>query len=177
MAKAALVDGLVNDALTLLAAFEDESDDEATRPSAAWPSWPAKTSNKTTTAPGRSPSKVATDRVISTVDPEARHMHKSRSEYRDGYKAHIAVEPETGLVDRGHRHPGQRLGRQDRTRLVDLEPDGLEVLADSAYGSGETRAHLRAHGHRQLIKPIPLRRAVRGGFTVTISPSITKRAR
>ena len=25
-------------------------------------------------------------------------MHKSRSEYRDGYKAHIAIEPETGLV-------------------------------------------------------------------------------
>ena len=42
--------------------------------------------------------RVAPDRIISTVDPEARHMHKSRSEYRDGYKAHIAIEPETGLV-------------------------------------------------------------------------------
>jgi transposase len=30
--------------------------------------------------------KVAADRVISTVDPEARHAHKSRSSYRDGYK-------------------------------------------------------------------------------------------
>ena len=42
--------------------------------------------------------KVAADRVISTVDPDARHMQKSRSSYRDGYKAHLAVEPETGLV-------------------------------------------------------------------------------
>ena len=42
--------------------------------------------------------RVAPDRVISTVDPESRHMHKSVSEYRDGYKAHIAVEPETGLI-------------------------------------------------------------------------------
>jgi hypothetical protein len=42
--------------------------------------------------------KVAADRVISVVDPEARHMHKRRSSYRDGYKAHLAVEPETGLV-------------------------------------------------------------------------------
>jgi hypothetical protein len=41
---------------------------------------------------------VAPDRVISTVDPEARHMHKSRSSYRDGYKAHIAVEPDTGII-------------------------------------------------------------------------------
>jgi hypothetical protein len=39
------------------------------------------------------------------------------------------------------------------------------VLADSAYGSGETRADLRAGGHTQTIKPIPLRAAVPGGFT------------
>ena len=25
-------------------------------------------------------------------------MHKSRSSYRDGYKAHLAVEPETGII-------------------------------------------------------------------------------
>ena len=36
--------------------------------------------------------------MISVVDPDARHMHKSVSSYRDGYKAHLAVEPETGLV-------------------------------------------------------------------------------
>jgi hypothetical protein len=42
--------------------------------------------------------KVAADQVISVVDPDARHMHKSRSSYRDGDKAHLAVEPETGLV-------------------------------------------------------------------------------
>jgi hypothetical protein len=40
--------------------------------------------------------RVAPDRVISVVDPDSRHMHKSRSEYRDGYKAHVAVEPDTG---------------------------------------------------------------------------------
>jgi hypothetical protein len=31
--------------------------------------------------------------VISTVDPESRHVHKTRHAYRDGYKAHIAAEP------------------------------------------------------------------------------------
>ena len=41
----------------------------------------------------------------------------------------------------------------------------MEVLADSAYGSGPTRAALRAAGHTQTIKPIPLRPAVPGGFT------------
>lgn len=41
---------------------------------------------------------VAPNRIISTVDPESRHMHKSTRTYRDGYKAHIAIEPETGVV-------------------------------------------------------------------------------
>ena len=42
--------------------------------------------------------KVAHDRVISTVDPETRHAHKSRSRKQDGFKAHIAAEPDTGLI-------------------------------------------------------------------------------
>ena len=60
--------------------------------------------------------RVAPDRVISTVDPEARHMHKSVSEYRDGYKAHVAVEPETGIYHRLRAHPRQRRRRPDRRR-------------------------------------------------------------
>jgi hypothetical protein len=40
---------------------------------------------------------VAKDRVISTVNPEARHGHKSRNRHFDGYKAHLCVDPESGL--------------------------------------------------------------------------------
>jgi hypothetical protein len=42
--------------------------------------------------------RVAPDRVISTVDPQARHTRKSRSQRRDGYRAHLAAEPDTGLI-------------------------------------------------------------------------------
>ena len=42
--------------------------------------------------------KVAADRVISTVDPQARHTRKSKSQRRDGYRAHLAAEPDTGLI-------------------------------------------------------------------------------
>ena len=42
--------------------------------------------------------KVAPDRVISTVDPQARHTRKSRSNRKDGYRAHLVAEPETGLI-------------------------------------------------------------------------------
>jgi len=33
------------------------------------------------------------ERIVSTIDPESRHIHKSVSSYRDGYKAHFAIEP------------------------------------------------------------------------------------
>ena len=42
--------------------------------------------------------RVAPDRVISTVDPQARHTRKSRSQRRDGYRGHLAAEPDTGLI-------------------------------------------------------------------------------
>jgi hypothetical protein len=42
--------------------------------------------------------KVAPDRVISTVDPQARHTRKSKSRRRDGFRGHVAAEPETGLI-------------------------------------------------------------------------------
>src|SRR5271157_6489348 len=42
--------------------------------------------------------KVAPDRVISTVDPEARHTRKSKSTRRDGFRGHVSAEPETGLI-------------------------------------------------------------------------------
>jgi Transposase DDE domain len=45
-----------------------------------------------------------------------------------------------------------------------LRAAGLQVLADSAYGSGPTRAALRDAKHVQAIKALPLRRAVPGGF-------------
>ena len=42
--------------------------------------------------------KVAPDRVISTVDPEARHTRKSKSNRKDGFRGHVSTEPETGLI-------------------------------------------------------------------------------
>ena len=50
--------------------------------------------------------------------------------------------------------------------LLAGELPGLEVLGDSGYGSGQTRAALRAAGHIQTIKPAPLAAAVPGGFTI-----------
>jgi IS5 family transposase len=165
VAKAELVDALVSDALRLLGALEEKTPDEEAAGTLALLALVAgQDVEQDDDGTWRIAQRVAPDRVISTVDPETRHMHKSRSEYRDGYKAHIAVEPETGLVTSAIVTPATVSDAKTALDLLAAEPDGLEVLGDSAYGSGETRAHLRAHGHRQLIKPIPLRRAVPGGF-------------
>ena len=42
--------------------------------------------------------KVARDRLISTVDAEARHGHKSRARTFDGYKSHLGVDPDEELI-------------------------------------------------------------------------------
>src|ERR1700738_2592918 len=41
---------------------------------------------------------VAKDRVISTVDPDARHGHKTSARGFDGYKASVAVAPDSEII-------------------------------------------------------------------------------
>lgn len=41
---------------------------------------------------------VARDRVISTVDPQTRHGHKTASRRFDGYKGHIAIDPDSEII-------------------------------------------------------------------------------
>jgi len=83
---------------------------------------------------------VATERVISTVDPEARHAHKTRARRQDGYKAHVVVEPDTGIVTDTALTLASGPDNTDAAvgiALLAEEPDPVEVLGDSAYGSGE----------------------------------------
>ncbi len=166
-AKATLVSALVGDARALIAALDGVELCEAQADALGLLALVAGQDVEPGEEEGtwRIAQRVAPDRVISTVDPEARHMHKSRSEYRDGYKAHLAVEPETGLVTAVALTPANAADGSTGVALLGDEERGLEVLADSAYGSGETRAALRTGGHTQTIKPIPLRSAVPGGFT------------
>jgi hypothetical protein len=42
--------------------------------------------------------RVAADRVISTVDTEARHGHKTAARGFDGYKGHLAVDPDSEII-------------------------------------------------------------------------------
>jgi len=111
---------------------------------------------------------VAADRVISTVDPDARHVHKTVHRRQDGFKAHVAIEPDTGIItDCALR---QASGTDNHEAVVGMEllageDPGLAVLGDSAYGTAEARVALADAGHSAVIKPIPLRTVIDGGFT------------
>ncbi len=147
VAKAALVDELVNDALALLAAFENENEEpEATSALGLLALVAGQDVEQDVDGTWKIAQRVAPDRIISTVDPEARHMHKSRSEYRDGYKAHIAIEPETGLITAAALTPANTADGPTGVDLLADEAPGLQVLADGVYGSGETLNAL-SQGH------------------------------
>jgi IS5 family transposase len=166
VAKAALVDGLVRDALSLLeagaSAAHDAQADAALGLLALVAGQDVEQDEHGT---WKIAQKVAPDRVISTVDPEARHMHKSRSEYRDGYKAHLAVEPETGIMTACALTPATTSDAAVAVTLLEGENPGLQVLGDGAYGSGATLAALSEARHDAAIKPRPMSPSVPGGFT------------
>lgn len=167
-AKTALVSGLVGDALAVLDAVADVDLGDKAADAVGLLALVAGQDVEPGDDEGtwRIFDGTAKDRVISTVDPEARHMHKSRSSYRDGYKAHIAVEPETGIITASTLTPANTPDGPVGVELLQGEGPGLQVLADSAYGSGETRAALREAKHTQAIKPIPLAKPkVEGGYS------------
>jgi hypothetical protein len=111
---------------------------------------------------------VASDRVISTVDPDTRHAHKTVHHRQDGFKAHVAIEPDTGIITDCALRAASGTDNHEAVVGMELladEDPGLEVLGDSAYGTAEARVALADAGHSAVIKPIPLRTVIEGGFT------------
>jgi IS5 family transposase len=159
IAKTELISGLVNDALAIIDALEGVALDDNGADAVGLLALIAGQDVEPGDGAGtwRIAQRVTPDRVISTVDPESRHMHKSRSVYRDGYKAHVAVEPDTGLITATALTPANAGDGPTGVELLAGEEPGLQVLADSAYGSGEVRAALDQAGHTAAIKAIPLR--------------------
>jgi Transposase domain (DUF772)/Transposase DDE domain len=175
-ARDALVSALVGDARTIVAALADRAELTVGQAQtvallalvAGQDVEPAEGSDGTD-GRWRIARRVGADRVISVHDPDTRHVHKTVHARQDGYKAHLAVEPDTGLVTACRLSKATGAGNHEAAVAVELlatEPNRCEVLADSAYGTGELRAALAAAGHTALIKPPPLHPAVPGGYTI-----------
>lgn len=103
---------------------------------------------------------VARDRVISTVDPEARHGHKSQNRRFDGYKTHTSVDPDSELIDEVAVTPANTPDRDavDGLLAPNTEADAKpEVVGDSAYADGDTRQRLGDAGYTLRAKVPPAR--------------------
>ncbi len=134
-AKDALVSALVSDANAVVAAFGDAKLDEAAASAVALLALvagqdvePAEGSDGTD-GRWRIARKVAGDRVISTADPDARHTRKSPEARRDGYRAHLAADPETGIIT------DEKLTRASGTENSD--PAVAEEFLAAEAGQGE----------------------------------------
>jgi hypothetical protein len=110
--------------------------------------------------------KVAADRVISTVDPDARHGHKTSARGFDGYKGHASVDPDSELVmateatagNVGDAAPAPKLLAElvaqaggdppapPTSSAADAGPQAPQPAAygDSAYGTGPLLERLHA---------------------------------
>jgi hypothetical protein len=123
--------------------------------------------------------KVAKDRVISTVDPEARHGHKTSARGFDGYKGHIAIDPDSEMITAAEvtaANVGD--GSVAKELLDDVVPvphgdvaenesaengaveapaanEPTEIYGDSSYGSAEVLKHLEDAGVIANVKVQP----------------------
>src|SRR3984893_15765577 len=98
-AREELVDALAKDARALLAALDGRELDPV--PGQAAKLLATVTGQDLEQSAGggfRIARKVAADRVISTVDPQARHGHKTSARGFDGYKGHLAADPDSEII-------------------------------------------------------------------------------
>ena len=101
---------------------------------------------------------TSSDRIISTVDPEMRHGHKSKHQRFDGYKLSAAAsntpEPLIVAVDVA---PASEQDGPRAPALIDIQPPRRRpevILGDTAYGNGPVRAAL-AERDVQVLAPLP----------------------
>ena len=107
---------------------------------------------------------VAKDRVISTVDSEARHGHKTRNRGFDGYKGHVAVDPDSEIITNTTVTAGNVGDADPALDLLEQELAGgdgdhddapLAVYGDSAYGAGTVLHGLDEAGAKIMCKIQP----------------------
>jgi Transposase DDE domain/Transposase domain (DUF772) len=158
-AKEALVDALVRDALAVLGVVDGEVLLGAARDAVELLALVAgQDVEQGVDGRFRIVQGVSRDRIISTVDPQARHGHKSLSRHFDGYKGHISVDPDSEIIDNvtvtaanaaDHDAADELLAPVER---LDEKP---VVMGDSAYAGGEFREHLDAKGFNVTAKVPP----------------------
>ena len=154
-AREALVDALVRDALAALGALDGH---ELDGPLAEAAELLALVAGQDVEAGEdgvfRIARRVARDRLISTVDVEARHGHKSRARPFDGYKSHFSVDPDSELINKVAVTPANTADREVIDELLDEPHRACRDTGEAAVATrpvGRSRKALRCTG----IRPTP----------------------
>jgi Transposase DDE domain/Transposase domain (DUF772) len=159
-AREALVDALVRDAYRAHYALRDQRLDPRVAEAAALLAT-VTGQDIEETADGRFAifEGTAPDRIISTVDPQARHGHKTAAHGFDGYKAHVAIDPDSEVITAAEVSPATSGDAAVApTLLGDLAAGESDqdappvVYGDSAYGTGAHLAWLEQQGCTPMIK-------------------------
>jgi len=121
--------------------------------------------------------RVAADRVISTVDSEARHGHKTASRGFDGYKGHIAVDPDSEIITATEVTAGNAGDATVAEKLLtdvlpvptntvqpsaalpqtssEAQPQPAQAYGDASYGTADLVETLEAAGVEANVKVQP----------------------
>ena len=158
-ARAALVDALVTDALNLLDHLPEQEPGgraaDAVGLLALVAGQDVEPAGDSDGSDGRwrIARRTARDRVVSTVDPDARHIHKNRTRHQEGFEGHVSFEPETGLFTAVALTGGSGAGNHEAA--VAGRPAGRR-------GGGVNRPRRYRLRHRRPARAAPGRRP-RGG--------------
>ena len=182
-ARAGLVDALATDGMALLAVLDGRELSEALAQAATLLGTVlGQDLDEDTNGVFRIARRVAPDRVISTVDPQARHGHKTAARGFDGYKGHVGLDPDSEIItattvtagNAGDASAAKDLitdllddSTDDSTENIVVEGDSTEdvgdpgegstadrasVYGDNAYGTGELHARLEQAGIESKCK-------------------------
>jgi hypothetical protein len=106
-AREALVDALAKDARGLLAAVDgQELGPVLAQAAALLAAVTGQDLDEGDDGVFRIARRVARDRIVSTVDPQARHGHKTSARGFDGYKGHVGIDPDSELITATAVTPG-----------------------------------------------------------------------
>jgi hypothetical protein len=159
-AREALVDALARDGYALLALLHDRTlPADVQQASALLATVLGQDLETTDDGRCRIARRVAENRVISTVDPEARHGHKTAARGFDGYKGHVAIDPDSELITATEVTAGNVGDAAPAPALIDdvLQADtsGVEIFGDSSYGTADLVERIEAVGAVADVKVQP----------------------
>ena len=119
-AREELVDALARDAYALLACLDEQTLESGLDKAAKLLATVVGQDLDQDASDGmfRIARRVAADRVISTVDPQARHGHKTSARGFDGYKGHIAIDPDAEIITATEVTAGNAGDAQPATDLL-----------------------------------------------------------